>query len=224
MALTGYQDVMGRARAAMERSGRDPEGLTVVAVSKEQPVEAIRELYEAGHRDFGENRAQDLVEKAARLPSDIRWHFVGALQTNKTRMVRPLTHLLHSMDRSRLAGAWVKGVGLPPPVLVQVNLAQEPQKAGVAETDAASLVAECLDLGVEVRGLMIVPPLADDAEASRPWFRRLRELAEEIGQEHPEVTELSMGMTDDFEVAIEEGATIIRVGRAIFGPRQVTGA
>lgn len=220
MGLSKYEQVMSRAVAAMERSGRDPAELTVVAVSKEQPIEAVLKLYEAGHRDFGENRAQDLGDKASRLPGDIRWHFVGSLQTNKARSVRPIAHLLHSMDRSRLAGAWVKGVGLPPPVLIQVNLAAEPQKSGALEAEVEPLVAECEDLGIEVRGLMIVPPLGEDPEASRPWFRRLRELAEKIRPDHPRVTELSMGMTDDFEVAIEEGATMIRVGRAIFGPRQ----
>jgi pyridoxal phosphate enzyme (YggS family) len=224
MALNAYENVMERVRAAAERAGRDPSEITVVAVSKEHPVEAIRELYDAGHRDFGENRAQDLAEKAAALPSDIRWHFIGALQTNKARLVRPVARLLHSMDRDRLADAWIKGVGLPPPVLVQVNLAAEPQKAGAAPEEVEGLVEYCEGLGIEVRGLMIIPPVSDEPEDSRRWFRGLREMAERIRDHHPAATELSMGMTDDFEVAIEEGATMIRVGRAIFGPRQMTGA
>lgn len=215
-----YESVMGRARAAMERSGRDPADLTVVAVTKGQPIEATQEAYESGHRDFGENRAQDLAAKAAQLPADIRWHFIGALQGNKVRLVRPVASLLHSMDRPRLAAAWVKGVGLPPPVLIQVNLAEESQKSGVSGPEALALADECADLGIEVRGLMIIPPLGADAEASRPWFRRLRELGETLRETHPGAVELSMGMTDDFEVAISEGATMIRVGRAIFGPRQ----
>lgn len=220
MVAVSYESVMARARAAMERAGRDPDDLTVVAVSKGQPVERVLAAYEAGHRDFGENRAQEMVAKAAQLPPDIRWHFIGSLQTNKARSVRPITTLLHSMDRESLARAWVKGVGLPPPVLVQVDLAGEPQKGGVAEGELAGLVGLCSDLGIEVRGLMTIPPMADDPEASRPWFRRLTELAESLSDAVPGGVVLSMGMTDDFEVAISEGATMIRVGRAIFGPRQ----
>ncbi len=204
----------------MDLSGRNSDDLTVVAVSKSQPVEAVLDVYRAGHRDFGENRAQELVEKAGRLPTDIRWHFVGSLQTNKARSVRPLAALLQSMDRASLARAWVKGIGLPPPVLVQVDLADEPQKGGASDTETRDLVDLCSVLGIEVRGLMTIPPLAADPEASRPWFRQLRLLAEAIQESRPGLLELSMGMTDDFEVAISEGATMVRVGRAIFGPRQ----
>lgn len=191
-----------------------------MAISKGQTLDAVRSAYDVGHRDFGENRAQDLVAKAAELPADIRWHFVGALQTNKARSVRPVASLLHSMDREALAAAWVKGSGRPPPVLIQVNLGEEPQKAGVSETGLEALVSECIDLGLEVRGLMAIPPAPERPEDSRPWFRRLREIAAEMSRIYPIGRELSMGMTDDFEVAIEEGATMIRVGRAIFGPRR----
>ena len=211
---------MQRARRATERAGRDPADLTVVAVSKGQPAEAVARVYESGHRDFGENRAQELAAKAAELPSDIRWHFVGSLQTNKVRSVRPVATLLQSMDRASLARAWVKGMGLPPPALIQVDLAGEPQKGGAAESGVPELVDLCAGLGIEVRGLMAIPPLAEDPDASRPWFRRLRRLAESMRDDYPQMIEISMGMTDDFEVAISEGATMIRVGRAIFGPRQ----
>ncbi len=215
-----YESVMQRARVAMEKAGRDPAALTVVAVSKGQSAEAVAGVYEAGHRDFGENRAQELVAKAAELPSDIRWHFVGSLQTNKVRSVRPVATLLQSMDRPSLAQAWVKGMGLPPPTLIQADLAGEQQKGGVTEPEIAGLVDLCTGLGIEVRGLMAVPPIAADPEASRPWFRQLRLIAESMLEDHPQMSEISMGMTDDFEVAISEGATMIRVGRAIFGPRQ----
>jgi hypothetical protein len=214
-----YQSVIDCIEAARSRSGRSGEAITLVAVSKGQSVDALRTAYEAGHRDFGENRAQDLAEKAALLPDDINWHFVGALQTNKTRLVRPITDLLHSLDRESLALAWLKGPGLPPPVLIQVNLGNEEQKSGVAPNRTIALVDRIVELGLEVRGLMAIPPLPDHPEASRPHFRALRELGEAVRARHRGAVELSMGMTDDFEVAIEEGSTIIRVGRAIFGPR-----
>ena len=214
-----YQDVQNRIRVAADRAGRDPSAITLVAVSKSKSVSDIRDLYDLGHRDFGENRAQEMAEKAAVLPTDIRWHFVGALQTNKARLVRPSTHLLHSMDRESLAFAWAKGIGTAPPVLIQVNTASEPQKAGVAPGDVATLLHTLLDVGVTVRGLMAIPPLADDAEAMRPHFAELRELRDHLSELHGGIQELSMGMTDDFEIAIEEGASLIRVGRAIFGSR-----
>jgi hypothetical protein len=191
----------------------------LVAVSKSKPVSDIRDLYEAGHRDFGENRAQEMADKAGLLPDDIRWHFVGTLQTNKTRLVRPITHLLHSMDRESLAFSWAKGIGLAPPVLIQVNTGSEPQKAGAGRDQVATLLETLLGLGVEVRGLMAIPPLSEDAEQMRPHFRALRQMRDQLMELHGQVRELSMGMTDDFEIAIEEGASLIRVGRAIFGAR-----
>jgi len=214
-----YEDVVTRMTAAAERVGRDPSSITLVAVSKAKSVADIEAIYGLGHRDFGENRAQEMAEKAARLPDDIRWHFVGGLQTNKARLIRPITHLLHSMDRPSLAGAWAKGSGLPPPVLLQVNTGHELQKSGVAPDDARSTLSEVLSLGLDVRGLMAIPPLSEDPEAQRPHFAMLRKLRSELAAEHPGIIELSMGMTDDFEIAIEEGSSIIRVGRAIFGER-----
>jgi len=214
-----YEDVVTRMTAAAERVGRDPSSITLVAVSKAKSVPDIEAIYGLDHRDFGENRAQEMAEKAARLPDDIRWHFVGGLQTNKARLIRPITHLLHSMDRPSLAGAWAKGSGLPPPVLLQVNTGHELQKSGVAPDDARSTLSEVLSLGLDVRGLMAIPPLTEDPEAQRPHFAMLRKLRSELAAEHPGIIELSMGMTDDFEIAIEEGSSIIRVGRAIFGER-----
>jgi hypothetical protein len=219
MAAVSYQEVVDRIAAAAERSDRDPSDITLVAVSKSKPVSDIRDLYEAGHRDFGENRAQEMADKAGLLPDDIRWHFVGTLQTNKTRLVRPITHLLHSMDRESLAFSWAKGIGLAPPVLIQVNTGSEPQKAGAGRDQVATLLETLLGLGVEVRGLMAIPPLSEDAEQMRPHFRALRQMRDQLMELHGQVRELSMGMTDDFEIAIEEGASLIRVGRAIFGPR-----
>lgn len=214
-----YQEVIARIEAAASRSDRDPSEITLVAVSKSKPVSAIRDVYEAGHRDFGENRAQEMADKAADLPNDIRWHFVGGLQTNKARIVRPITHLLHSMDRESLAFSWAKGIGLAPPVLIQVNTGAEAQKSGAKPDEVASLLETLLDLDVEVRGLMAIPPLSEDAEEMRSHFRELRRIRDQLMERHGQVGELSMGMTDDFEVAIEEGASMIRVGRAIFGDR-----
>lgn len=214
---------MTRSAAAMDRSGRDPKSLTVVAVSKGRTVDEIRSLYDMGHRDFGENRAQEMAGKVPRLPEDIRWHFVGVLQTNKARLVRPVAHLLHSLDRESLALAWLKGRELPPPVLLQVNVGGESQKSGVDPKDAEAMVGVLLDLGLEVRGLMTIPPVPKNPESNRSHFRDLADLGALLSRRWPLVAELSMGMSDDFEVAIEQGSTLIRVGRAIFGETNDTG-
>lgn len=218
-----YDDVVERVNAAAERANRDPSEITLIAVSKTMSPRRILEIYERGHRDFGENRAQEMAEKAVNLPSDIRWHFIGALQSNKARLVRGVTRLLHSMDRRSLGSAWMKGHGLPPPVLIQVNVGDEPQKSGVATGDLAETMHWATQLGLDVRGLMAIPPIPEVAEDSREAFSRLRQLRDQVRAENPGVVELSMGMTDDFEVAISEGASLIRVGRAIFGPRKATG-
>ncbi len=218
MVAARLRELRDRIAAAAARAGRDPGDVTLVAVGKAHPPELLAAAYEAGHRVFGENRAQELAAKAAALPADVEWHFIGPLQRNKVRLVRPVVALLESMDRPALAEAWAKGGGAPP-VLVEVNVAGETQKAGVAPAGAGGLVDRLSELGVEVRGLMAIPPLAPDPEASRPHFRALAELAARLRTGRPGLVELSMGMTDDYEVAVEEGATIVRVGRAIFGPR-----
>lgn len=205
-----------RVAQACADAGRARSEVTLVAVSKGRSVEAIRALYEDGHRDFGENRAQELRDKVDELPPDVRWHFIGPLQTNKVRIVRPSASVLHSMDRDSLATAWLKGPGHPPPVFLQVNIGEEDQKSGVSPADSPAFCERLVSLGIQVVGLMAIPPLADDPEEVRPHFAALRELRDAIAADHPEVTGLSMGMSDDFEVAISEGATSIRVGRAIF--------
>ncbi len=177
--------VQRRIAHAAERSGRDPEEITLVAVSKGRTEDEIVSLYRRGHRDFGENRASAIAEKAARLPGDIHWHFVGPLQTNKVRMVRPVTYLLHSLDRERLAAAWVKGPGRPPPVLIEVNIGKEPQKGGVAPDRAGDLILSAIDFGLEVRGLMAIPPQMPDPEGVRRYFRRLAEMRDELGMTTP---------------------------------------
>lgn len=218
-----YDEVMTRVAEAAARASRAVAEVTVVAVSKTMTNEDIMSVYDQGHRDFGENRADELAAKAASLPADIRWHFVGALQSNKVRTVRGVVTLLHSMDRRSLAKAWLKGHGLAPPVLAQVNVGEESQKSGVSSDEVADALTWMETLGLEVRGLMAIPPIPDRPEDARVHFSTLRRLRDDLIESHPNAVELSMGMTDDFEVAIEEGASIIRVGRAIFGPRNTTG-
>jgi pyridoxal phosphate enzyme (YggS family) len=216
MAAGGLSVVRSRLAAAAARGGRDPADVTLVAVSKGRSPEAIMAVYEEGHRVFGENRPEELAEKAPLLPGDITWHMVGTVQRRKVALAGPHTALLHSLDRESLVARWA-ALPEPSPVLVQVNLAREPQKHGVDPSGVSALVALAGDAGLDVQGLMIIPPLPERPEDSRRWFIGLRELRDELCDRHPTLRELSMGMTDDFEVAVEEGATFIRVGRAIFG-------
>jgi len=213
------ESVRERMAAAARRSGRRVDQVTLIAVGKTHPVDVLMKAYDAGHRDFGENRASELAAKAAAMPADVRWHFIGPLQRNNVRLVRPVVRLLHSMDRLSLGEAWLKGPLIAPPALLEVNLADEPQKSGVAVDEAPGMMDQLLALGVDLRGVMAIPRQAEDPETNRPSFRRLARLRDELAGRYPVMRELSMGMTDDFEVAIEEGATMIRVGRAIFGPR-----
>ncbi len=219
MDLGHFREVSERVAAEAARSNRTPEEVTLVAVSKGQSVDAITALYRSGHRDFGENRAQEMAEKAADLPGDIRWHFVGTLQSNKVRIVRNITWLLHSVDRASLAKAWVKGIGAPPPILIQVDVGDEEQKGGVNPEGLQQLWERCAEIKLDVQGLMAIPPQSDHPEGSRPYFAALRAAGENLAAKTDSDLVLSMGMTDDFEIAIEEGASMIRVGRAIFGPR-----
>jgi pyridoxal phosphate enzyme (YggS family) len=207
-----------RIAGAAQRSGRDPGDVMVLLAVKARSIAEVEEAYRAGVRDFGENRAEELRTHAAALPDDVRWHFIGTVQRRKVRIVRPRVVLLHSLDRPKLADAWA-GDGPPPPALVEVNIGREPQKHGVMAEDAAGLVDHAAALGIPVTGLMTVPPFSDDPEDARPHFRALAGLAAELGATRPGLTQLSMGMSDDFEVAVEEGATVVRLGRAIFGPR-----
>lgn len=213
------ESVRSRMVAAAARAGRSGEDVTLVIVSKGQSVETINALYQRGERNFGENRAQELATKVDQLPGDIRWHFVGPLQSNKIRIVRPIVTLLHSLDRPALGPAWIKGPGLAPPALLQVNVGQEPQKHGVDPERSLQAFGELIAIGVDLAGLMAIPPAADDPEATRSYFAEMRRLTTLVATDHPGRTSLSMGMTDDFEVAIEEGATFVRVGRAIFSDK-----
>jgi len=219
--------VRERIASACRRCGRRPEGVKLLAISKTFPAECIRVAYEAGLREFGENRVQEAQAKRPALSDlGITWHLVGHLQTNKARTARELFHWIHSIDSFRLAQKLEQAASPASgrlPVLLEVNLGGEESKAGVGEREIIPLVEQVSHLAtLELRGLMVIPPFRDDPEQVRPYFRRLRELAHEIeARNMPNVAmrELSMGMSHDFEVAIEEGSTIIRVGTAIFGVR-----
>ncbi|MGE5405518.1 MAG: YggS family pyridoxal phosphate-dependent enzyme [Candidatus Saccharibacteria bacterium] len=209
--------------AASARS--NPENITLVAVSKTVNEQAVTVAYKNGVRDFGENRVQELVGKERIVPQ-ARWHLIGRLQTNKVKEVLGKAFLIHSLDRWALAEYIEKratNMGINVPVLLQVNVAGEDSKAGVTVPEALSFLDSLGQLPhIMVRGLMTIAPEVDDPEEVRPVFRELRRLFEVISKQsytNVDMKYLSMGMTQDFEVAIEEGANIIRVGRALFGPR-----
>jgi hypothetical protein len=212
-----------RIRAAARRAGRDPASVTLVAVSKTVPAEVIRQALDAGVRILGENRVQEAKEKIAALPEAATWHLVGHLQTNKAKLAVQLFEMIHSVDSVKLLQALDRHgseAGKRLRCLVEVNLGGEASKSGTMEADARDLIGAARDLAhVQVEGLMTIPPLLPDPEEVRPYFRRLRALRDTLQGEGCSLAELSMGMTHDFEVAIEEGATLVRIGTAIFGPR-----
>ena len=219
-AASRMADVRRRIGDAAERAGRSPHAVTVVAVSKSFDADAVEAVRAGGQVDFGESRAQELERKAAEVGTGVRWHFVGRLQRNKVKSVVGLAALVHSVDRERLAVAiaeHARAIGRVQPVLLQVNVGDDPAKAGVAPAEVASALARIRDLdGLVCQGLMTMPPADVDP---RPLFAGLREQRDELRERFPEVQHLSMGMTADFEVAVEEGATIVRLGEAVFGPR-----
>jgi len=215
-------EVKERMRLAAKRSARDPSSVGLVLASKTQPPEAIHAAYRAGARDFGENYVQEAATKQRALTvlRDIRWHLIGHLQTNKARQACSMFHLIHSLDSARLALALHRAHPTAPVrVLLEVNVGGEPTKHGITPTDAERLITAARDQ-VDIAGLMTIPPPAPSPELSRPYFSRLREMRDSLAAHCGlALSELSMGMTDDFEVAIEEGATIVRIGRAVFGDR-----
>ena len=208
-----------RLADALRRCGRPIDDVRLVAVSKGHSPVSILEAYAAGHRAFGESRGQSLAAKAKELPDEIEWHFIGPLQRNKVRIVRPHVVLLHSFDRDGLVGPWLKGLGHPPPALLQVNVGMEPQKAGVEPPEVLAAFERWEESGINLQGIMAIPPIGDSPEGSRPYFAEMKAIHERLMARVGRPIELSMGMTHDFEVAIEEGSTMIRVGTAIFGPR-----
>lgn len=221
------RQVRERIAAAAAGAGRDPAGITLVAVTKAFPSEVIRAALAAGVTDIGENRVQEAIPKVAAVGRAVRWHLVGHLQTNKAKLAVRHFDWIQSLDSVHLAEALQKAADATGreavPVLVEVNLGGEVSKAGVPEPDLLPLLRGLAPLSrVRVEGLMAIPPFQEDPGAVRPYFARLRALAEKAraeGLPHIRMNHLSMGMSHDFEVAVEEGATMVRIGTAIFGPR-----
>jgi len=219
--------VRRRVVVAAAECGRGPRSVTLIAVGKTFPAEVVRMAVEAGAVDLGENRVQEAVAKKPEVPG-AKWHLIGPLQRNKTRAALEVFDIVHTLDRPELADRLQLLLGEHWPdrrldVLVEVNIGSEPQKAGTLPDKGAGLVRHAIGCDrLAVRGLMAIPPWQDDPEASRPYFKALRELRDDIQQDvGVALPELSMGMSHDFEVAIAEGATMVRVGTAIFGPRGV---
>jgi pyridoxal phosphate enzyme (YggS family) len=217
------QQVQERIAAAVARSGRPADAVTLVAVSKTVPMDAVREAMAAGVGILGENRVQEARDKIAALPDLAAWHLVGHLQSNKAKLAVELFERIHSLDSLRLArelNRHAAEAGKHVRCLLQVNVGSETQKSGAEAAEVRPILETAQGLShLTIDGLMAIPPFVPDGEAARPYFRKLRVLQEALAREGFPVRELSMGMTHDFEVAIEEGATLVRIGTAIFGPR-----
>jgi pyridoxal phosphate enzyme (YggS family) len=219
-------EIRERIAVAARKAGRLPEDIRLVAVSKTHPAALVDEAARAGQQLFGENYVQEFTAKSTEVTLPVEWHFIGHLQSNKVRQISGLVTLIHSVDRVSLAEEidrqWGK-LDQVCPVLIEVNVAGEATKSGTTATAAMELVRSVAALPyVRIKGLMTMPPFFDDPEAARPYFQALRQLAVDMEREAipgVEMKELSMGMSGDFEVAIEEGATLVRVGTAIFGHR-----
>lgn len=220
--------IQQRLTAAANRAGRDPKEIKLVAVSKHFSADLIREAYNAGQTIFGENYIQEVVEKKRLLPKEISLHFIGHLQRNKAKLAADNCTVIETIDSFRLAKTLndhLRQAQRTMEVLIQVNIANEVGKSGIAGEETLELLTEMQELSqLKVSGLMTMPPFSTEPEDSRPHFRNLRLLADSLATQgfFPEVNtpQLSMGMSDDFHIAIEEGATIVRVGTAIFGKRQ----
>ena len=227
MLKENLEEVEEKIAKACERAGRAREEVTLIAVSKTKPVEMLQEIYEEGIRDFGENKVQELTEKYEVMPKDMKWHMIGHLQRNKVKYIVDKVTLIHSVDSLRLAEtisreAEKKGVTVP--ILIEVNIAGEETKFGLSsKEEVISLTEQIAALpNLSVKGLMTVAPPAEDPEENRPFFREIRQLSVDITNKNIDNVSmeiLSMGMTNDYTVAIEEGATMVRVGTGIFGAR-----
>ena len=220
------QQVEANICKACENAGRKRSDVTLIAVSKTKPIEMLQTVYDLGPRDFGENKVQEMCEKMEVLPKDIRWHMIGHLQRNKVKYIVGQVALIHSVDSYRLAeeiNIQAKKKNIIVPILVEVNIAHEESKFGISEEDAIQLVEEIAELeNVRIKGLMTIAPYVENAEDNRLYFRKIKDLSVDIAAKNIDNVSmeiLSMGMTGDYEVAIEEGATMVRVGTGIFGAR-----
>ncbi len=216
--------VKTRIEQAAKRSGRDVKDIKLIAVTKTVDVNRIKEAVEAGLRIFGENRVQEALPKLKEIDKKVSWHFIGHLQTNKVKDVVGSFDLIHAVDTLRLSeeiDRQAKKRDIVQEILIEVKLSEEESKFGAAEKGLLPLIKSISEFGnVKLLGLMTIPPFFDDAEKTRPYFKRLRELRVEAVKNGFNMSELSMGMSHDFEVAIEEGATMVRIGTAIFGERK----
>ena len=226
MLKENLAEVQSRVEQACKRAGRDVAEVTLIAVSKTKPVTDLQEIYNAGVRDFGENKVQEMCDKMEKMPKDINWHMIGHLQRNKVKYIVGNVALIHSVDSYRLAeeiNIQAKKKGIVVPILVEVNIADETTKFGVSKEDAMELVRQIASLdALSIKGLMTIAPYVVDPEDNRAYFRKIKELSVDIDNQNIDNVSmdiLSMGMTGDFEVAIEEGATMVRVGTGIFGKR-----
>ncbi|MFK7909533.1 MAG: YggS family pyridoxal phosphate-dependent enzyme [Akkermansiaceae bacterium] len=216
--------ILKRINHAAIRAGRDPDSVRLLVVSKTWPADKIAEVVNAGHTHFGENKVQEAEGKVPVLPENLDWHLIGHLQRNKVRKALPIFDTIHSIDSLKLArytSNIATELGIKPDVYLQVNIAAEESKNGYAISDLENEFEQLVELsGLNIIGLMCIPPAAESPDLVRPWFVKLRELRDEFQKKnnHP-LPGLSMGMSGDFEIAIEEGATIVRVGSAVFGSR-----
>ena len=229
MLSDNLHEVQENIRKACERSGRNPEDVTLIAVSKTKPVSDIEQIYAAGIREFGENKVQEMNDKQKVLPGDINWHMIGHLQRNKVKYIVDNVAMIHSVDSVRLAEeiskeAVKKNVAVD--ILVEVNVAKEESKFGLYTEDVSQFVEQISKLpGINIKGLMTSAPFVDNPEDNRQYFKKLKDLSVDINAKNIDNVHmdfLSMGMTNDYVVAVEEGATHVRVGTAIFGHRDYT--
>lgn len=226
MIRDNLEQVRQKIKDACDRAGRDAGEVTLISVSKTKPLSMLEEAYEAGARDFGENKVQELLEKIPRLPEDVRWHMIGHLQRNKVKYIVGKVSLIHSVDSLRLAEEISREAvkqDTSVDILLEVNVAQEESKFGTTLEETADLALSVSKLpGIHVCGLMTIAPYVENAEDNRQYFRKLKQLSVDIEQKNIDnvsMNVLSMGMTGDYSVAVEEGATCVRVGTGIFGER-----
>lgn len=226
MLTNNYDLVINNIETSCKKAGRSPEEVTLIAVSKTKPVTMLQEIYNHGCRDFGENKVQELLDKYEVLPKDIKWHMIGHLQRNKVKYIVDKVSLIHSVDSLRLAEEISKEAlkkHAEVNILVEVNVANEETKFGTTSLEAIELVKAISGLpGIHVKGLMTIAPYVEDAEKNRQYFAQLKQLSVDIitkNIDNVSMDILSMGMSGDYEVAVEEGATYVRVGTGIFGER-----
>ena len=219
-------EVRENIQKACEKAGRSPQEVTLIAVSKTKPLFMLEEAYEAGARDFGENKVQEILEKHPKMPEDARFHMIGHLQRNKVKQVLPHAVLIHSVDSYRLAeqiSQEAGKLGITAKILLEVNVAKEESKFGMMPEDVEEMAGQIAALPhLQIEGLMTIAPFVDDPEKNRPVFRKLYQLSVDIKKKNIDNVSmgvLSMGMTGDYQVAVEEGSTMIRVGTGIFGAR-----